>query len=328
MVISRTPFRISLAGGGSDLPDYYRHTTGRVVTMAIDRHMYVTVNRRFDSTIRVSYTQTEIVTSLDDLRHDLIREALRLTGVTSGIEVTTIADLPAGIGLGSSSALTVGVLHALYAYKGEWHSQADLAAQACRIEIDILGKPIGKQDQYVAAHGGLQDLRFHGDERVVADPVVCPPGTRERLLASLMLFFTGLQRDAGSVLSEARRKLSEAAEARERVHRLVAAAESLRTALARGDAAAVGPLLDSTWRLKKQMASNVSSGRIDDLYARALEAGATGGKICGAGGGGCLLLYVEPAAQDAVRQTMTQAGLREVPFGFEPEGSRIVHYAM
>ncbi len=181
MIISKTPFRVSLAGGGSDLPAYFRHRPGRVVSLAINRYMYVTVNRRFDDTIRVSYTRTEIVKHLDDLQHDLIREALRMTGIHSGVEITTIADLPAGIGLGSSSALTVGVLHALYAYKGEWHSPDSLAERACHIEIEILGRPIGKQDQYIAAFGGMQDIQFNPDDTVRVHPMVCTSDARQQL---------------------------------------------------------------------------------------------------------------------------------------------------
>ena len=207
MIISRTPFRVSLAGGGSDLEDYYRQRPGHVVTTAINRYMYVTVNPRFDDSIRVSYTRTEIVDHVDDLQHDLIRESMKMTGLTKGIEITTIADLPAGIGLGSSSTLTVGVLNALYAMKAEWRSPADLARQACEIEIEVLRKPIGKQDQYIAAFGGLQDIRFLPDGTVRVHPVICSGALRRRLAGRLLLFYTGVHRDAGTVLGEARERL-------------------------------------------------------------------------------------------------------------------------
>ena len=325
MIISRTPFRVSLAGGGSDLPDYYRRGRGFVVTMAIGRYMYVTVNRRFDDSIRVSYTKTEIVEHLDDLQHELIREAMRMVGLTRGIEVTTIADLPAGIGLGSSSSLTVGVLNSLYALKGEWHSAHDLARRACEIEIDILRHPIGKQDQYIAAFGGFCEAQFLPDESVQVHPLVCPHGCRERLVQHLMLFYTGMERSASSVLREARQKLAE--DRPTPVDGLVEIAERMRASLLSGDVDGIGALLDDSWTLKKRMASNVSNGRLDTLYERAREAGALGGKVSGAGGGGCLLLFVPPARQDAVRAAMIAAGLREVGFSYEPEGSRIVHYA-
>lgn len=327
MIISRTPFRVSLAGGGSDLAAYYRQRPGNVVTMAINRYMYVTVNRRFDDSIRVSYTRTEIVDRVDDLHHDLIRESMKMTGLTRGLEITTIADLPAGIGLGSSSTLTVGVLNALYAMKGEWRPQDELARRACEIEIEVLGKPIGKQDQYIAAFGGLQDIRFMPDGSVSVHPVVCASGVRERLAGNLMLFFTGMHRDAGSVLGEARRRLESRADSRAVVDGLVATAGTAREALMSGDVNRLGRLLDDSWRLKKQMAANVSNGRLDAIYDAARHAGADGGKISGAGAGGCLLLFVRQRKQRAVREAMRAAGLREVAFSLEPEGTRIVHFS-
>jgi D-glycero-alpha-D-manno-heptose-7-phosphate kinase len=328
VIISKTPFRVSLAGGGSDLAEYYRHGAGNVISLAIDRHMYVTVNRRFDQSIRVSYTRTETVDHVDELQHDLIREAMKMSGVTSGVEITTIADLPAGIGLGSSSTLIVGTLNALYALKGEWKSPGELAARACRIEIDVLGRPIGKQDQYIAAFGGLQDIRFNPDGSVFVHPVICPTSCRQQLSKRLMLFFTGIQRDAGSVLHEARRHMASSPEARATIDGLVALAGDVRASLAAGKVGRVGELLDTSWRLKKRMASGVSNGRLDRLYATAMKAGASGGKVAGAGGGGCLLLCVDPRSRPRVRASMIRAGLREVPFAIDPEGSRIVHYSV
>lgn len=326
MIISRTPFRISLAGGGSDIAEYYRQRAGNVVTLAINRYMYVTVNRRFDDNIRVSYTRTEIVEHLDELQHDLIREGLRMAGFTSGIEVTTIADLPAGIGLGSSSTLVVGVLNALYALKGEWRSPAELARRACEIEIEILGHPIGKQDQYIAAFGGLSDITFMPDERVSVHPVVCAREVRDRLVDQLMLFYTGIRRDAGSVLTEARDRLATRDDARQNIDGLVELAAEVRHSIVSGEVERVGTILDRSWVLKKQMASTVSNGHLDSLYQKARDAGAAGGKIAGAGGGGCLLLYVRDGRQQEVRDAMIEAGLREIAFNLEPEGSRIIHY--
>ncbi len=326
VIISRTPFRVSLAGGGSDIAEYYRNRPGNVVTLAINRYMYVTVNRRFDSNIRVSYTRTEIVERLEDLQHELIREALRMTGFTNGIEVTTVADLPAGIGLGSSSTLVVGVLNALYALKGEWHSPDDLASRACEIEIRILGRPIGKQDQYIAAFGGLSDISFMPDERVSVRPIVCPTTARQRLMRQLMLFYTGVRREAGSVLTEARARLAEHSDANQAVDGLVALAAEVRAGLVSGKVGDVGAILDKSWTLKKRMASTVSNSLLDGLYTKAREAGADGGKVAGAGGGGCLLLVVKPSAQKRVRDAMVEAGLREITFSLEPEGSRIIHY--
>jgi D-glycero-alpha-D-manno-heptose-7-phosphate kinase len=327
MIISKTPFRVSLAGGGSDFPEYYRHRPGRVVSLALNRYMYVTVNRRFDDTIRVSYTRTEIVERLDDLKHDLIREALRMTGIRSGIEITTIADLPAGIGLGSSSALAVGVLHALYAYKGEWQAPDSLASRACQIEIETLGRPIGKQDQYIAAFGGMHEFQFNPDHTVRVHPMVCTKSTRRRLEQRLLLFFTGTVRSAASVLHEARGRLENGHDARTNVDELVDIAGDVRRCLISGRLDRIGSLLDRSWQTKKRMASGVSNRHLDGLYARAIRAGADGGKVSGAGGGGCLLLFVRPAVREKVRMSMTRAGLREVPLGIEPEGSRIIHYS-
>jgi D-glycero-alpha-D-manno-heptose-7-phosphate kinase len=324
VIISRTPFRVSLAGGGSDLAEYYRRRRGRVVTMAINHYMYVTVHRRFDAGIRVSYTRTEMVDHLDDLQHNLVRECLRMTGLTKGIEVTTIADLPAGIGLGSSSSLTVGLLNGLFALKGEWHSPADLARRACQIEIDILGHPIGKQDQYIAAHGGFCEIDFLEDDSVVLHPLVCPCERRDRLVRQLMLFYTGVSRDASLVLQEARQRLVDRPDSP--VDGIVDLARAMRETIFAGTIAEVGPLLDRSWALKKQMASNVSNHQLDALYARARAAGATGGKVSGAGAGGCLLLFVPDDSQAAVRHAMQEAHLKEVVFSLEPEGSRIVHY--
>jgi D-glycero-alpha-D-manno-heptose-7-phosphate kinase len=327
MIISRTPFRVSLAGGGSDFAEYYRNRAGNVVTLAINRYMYVTVNRRFDSHIRVSYTKTEIVEHLEELQHELIREALRMVGLTHGIEVTTIADLPAGIGLGSSSSLTVGVLNALYALKGEWRSPEELARRACEIEIEILKRPIGKQDQYIAAFGGLSDVSFLPDERVSVHPVVCSATARTKLVRQLMLFYTGMRRDASSVLTEARDRMAARADARATIDGLVALAAEVRNGLTSGRVDRLGTLLDASWTLKKRMASTVSNGHLDELYLRAKEAGAEGGKVAGAGGGGCLLLCVKRPAQKRVRDAMLAAGLREIQFDLEPEGSRIIHYS-
>jgi len=327
VIISRTPFRISLAGGGSDFAEYYRQRPGNVVTMAINHYMYVTVNRRFDDTIRVSYTRTEIVDHVDELQHDLIREAMKVTGLTQGLEITTVADLPAGIGLGSSSTLTVGVLNALYAMKGEWRSPAELARQACEIEIDRLGKPIGKQDQYIAAFGGLQDVHFLQDGSVTVHPVICSAAVRTRLVRNLLLFYTGMHREAGSVLSEARRRLETRSDTRAAVDGLVALAAGVRLALVSGRVERVGALLAESWKLKKQMASNVSNNHLDDVYEAALQAGADGGKISGAGGGGCLLLFARRQHRTSVRAAMSGEGLRDVPFECEPEGSRIIHFS-
>jgi D-glycero-alpha-D-manno-heptose-7-phosphate kinase len=325
VIISRTPFRVSLVGGGSDLRQYYRAKPGSVVAMAIKQYMYVTVNRRFDSTIRVSYTKTEIVKRAADLEHALIREALKMVGLKGGVEITTIADLPAGIGLASSSTVTVGVLNALYAHSGRHVSAEELARQACEIEIEVLKKPIGKQDQYVAAYGGFQHVRFNPDETVEVNPIICSLEASRSLMSRMLLFYTGIQRSADSVLSEAKKRINSNGHVKATMDQMVWLSEELRSELLRNETANVGQILARAWELKKQMGSRVTNGRLNRFYRLAQRAGAEGGKVLGAGGGGCLLLYVQPRAQARVRRTMREAGLVEVPFAMEPEGSKIIY---
>lgn len=325
MIISRTPFRVSFVGGGSDLRQYYQTRPGSVVTTAIKRYMYVTVNRRFDRTVRVSYTKTEIVTRSRDLQHDLIREALDLVGIEGGVEITTIADLPAGIGLASSSTVTVGVLNALHAFCGRHVSAEELARQACEIEVERLRRPIGKQDQYIAAYGGFQHIRFNPDETVEVNPIICSKETHRRVASQLLLFYTGVQRSASAVLRDTKRRLESGGGVRETMDQMVELAEELRGRLLRQDANHVGRILGRAWELKKQTGSRVTNDRLNGYYRKALKAGADGGKILGAGGGGCLLVSVRRSRQAAVRGALQKAGLTEVPFGLEPEGSKIIY---
>jgi D-glycero-alpha-D-manno-heptose-7-phosphate kinase len=327
MVISKTPLRVSFAGGGTDFAEYYRVRRGRVVSMAIGRHMYVTVNRRFDDAIRVAYTRTETVEHVDDLRHDLIREAMKMTGITKGVEISTIADVPAGSGLGSSSSLAVGVLNALYAFQGRYVDSAVLARQACELEIDILGRPIGKQDQYIAAFGGFQFLHFNTDDTVSVEPVVCSTATRRRLVDSLLLFYTGISRESGSVLTEAKERMRAPGAARSALDGLNDLAAEIGRDLAGGRVARFGSLLHKGWLLKKHMASNVTNGELDRYYRLALRAGALGGKISGAGGGGCLLLFAPPKSHASIRKMAARHGLREFALDLEPDGSKIIYAA-
>jgi D-glycero-alpha-D-manno-heptose-7-phosphate kinase len=325
MIVSRTPYRISFVGGGSDLSAYYRRRPGAVIAMAISRYMYVAVNKRFDDSIRVSYTRTEIVDDVNRLKHDLIREAMKRTGVTRGVEITTIGDIPAGIGLASSSSLTVGVLNALYAYQGRYVTADRLAEQACEIEIDRLRKPIGKQDQYIAAFGGFQHFRFNRDETVAVNPVVCGADARARLIDDLMLFYSGIQRDSADVLTDARRQISKNGHTQIALDQLVDLVDEFMGAIASEDFARLGPLLHKGWLLKKKMSHLVSNSDLDRFYAAARRAGATGGKVAGAGGGGCLLLAVPRRSQARVRRTLTGLGLKEIPLGYEHQGSRLVY---
>jgi len=321
MIISRTPFRISFAGGGTDLAAFYAAAPGAVTATTVDKYMFITVNKRFDETLRVSYSRTEIVDDVEALDHPIVREALKMTGLTKGIEVTSIADLPAGTGMGSSSAFTVGLLNALYAYRGRYTSARELAEQACCIEVEILGEPIGKQDQYAAAYGGLNHIRFRPDEAVFVDPVITTPEVREELDANLLLFYTGATRSASGILkgqqdgTEAKRDV---------LAKMRGIAEEMACALQNGRRLNdFGGLLHEAWQLKRSVADGITNPDIDRWYEAARDAGALGGKLLGAGGGGFLLFFVERQNQGALRRAL--ADLRELPFALEPQGSKIIY---
>lgn len=325
MIISKTPLRASFFGGGSDFKDYYENSRlgyGSVISTALNMHVYITVNKKFDDMIRVVYNGNELVNSVDEVKHNIIREALKLTGIEKGIEVIYMADIPlsgAGIGLASSSALAVGVLNALHAYKGEYVSPEQLAREACHIEIDCLGQKIGIQDQYAVAHGGINRYRFCNDGSVSVTPLICTKETKNKLFQHLMLFFTGNTRDSRQILQEQTQTMESK---RTMLDDLVKTVNKAYQALADGKPEIWGEELDRTWKIKKQFAGGVSNEYIDGMYQAAKDAGAVGGKILGAGGGGFLLLYVSPDKQDEVRQALS--GYREVPFETDAQGSRIV----
>lgn len=323
MIISRTPFRISFAGGGTDFADFYRKDGGEVVSTAIDKYIYVTINKRFDDSIRLSYTKTEIVEHFEQLQHGLVREAMRLTGVTSGVEITTIADIPAkGSGLGSSSSLTVGLLNAFYAYHGKTVPVKQLAQEACRIEIDILGEPIGKQDQYIAAYGGLKHFYFKPNDDVLVEPLIVRQERIARLQDNLMLFYTNITRDAGSIFRELKTRSQDNFSGLRDLKGLAGELKILLEDFGKDDDE-FGRLLRRGWELKKRLAGGITNQTIEDCYQAALSAGALGGKILGAGGGGFLLLYCKKEHQDKAAKAL--ASLRLLPFAFEPEGSRIIY---
>ncbi len=325
MVISRTPLRVSFVGGGTDLPSFSREQGGAVLSTAIDKYIYVIVSERFEDSLRVSYSQTEIVESLDDLKHELVREALRMAGLPRKVEILTIADVPSqGTGLGSSSAVTVGALNALFAYQGILKSAEELAAAACEIEIDILGKPIGRQDQYACAYGGIGLLRFGPGDGVRREPAVLTAEAMRQLERSLLMFYTGQQRAAADVLGKIDADISEDAALHETLGQMRDYALSLHECLGAGeDLDVLGQGLHANWELKRTLSSTVSTPEIDRLYESARAAGALGGKILGAGGGGFLLLYVPRDQQPAVRRVMSS--LRELPIKIGVEGSSIVH---
>jgi D-glycero-alpha-D-manno-heptose-7-phosphate kinase len=289
--------------------------------MTIDKYVFITVNKRFDDTFRISYSQTETVNSLDQIRHPLFRETVRHVGIASGIEVTSIADVPSGTGLGSSSSFTVGLLHALEAFRGQYKTAHDLAAEACHLEIAILGEPIGKQDQYAAAFGGLRKFQFNGDGTVFVDHVICQPETKQMLLDRLMFFYLGGSRDARQVLAQQTCNIDRTIGFLRKIRGFV---EEFWCVLVRGRGLdQLGELLHEAWLCKKQLADNISNERIDAIYDRARAAGASGGKILGAGMGGFLMLFCDPQKQAAVQARLPE--LRRVQFGFEPEGSKIIY---
>ena len=323
MIITQTPLRISFAGGGTDFKGYYEKEGGAVISSAIDKYIYVVIKERFDGKIRVGYTRTEMVDRVEQIEHELVRECMTLTGITGGVEIATMADIPSeGSGLGSSSTVTVGLLHAMYAYQGILVTAETLAQQACRIEIDILGKPIGKQDQYIAAYGNLRRFDFHPGGSVSAALVELSEEKRRRFGEALMLFYTGITRQADSILSEQKANIEDK---RDPLDRMKAQVPEVEAALTEGNMNKVGRLMQSGWDWKKQMAGRISSAEIDTLYESALDAGATGGKIAGAGGGGFLLLYCPTDRQSAVREVLAE--MKELPFSLERDGTKVIFNA-
>ena len=322
MIITQTPLRISLAGGGTDLEAFYRYEDGMVLNMAIDKYVYVIVKERFGDKIYINYSRKEIVNSVDEIQHELVREAMRKTGVEKGVEVTTLADIPSeGSGLGSSSSITVGLLNAFYIYQGEQVPPERLAREACEIEIDICGKPIGKQDQYIAAYGGIRHFTFKKDGTVEVERIKLPDGKFRKLGSDLLLFFTNRTRKSEVILERQKEDTPKKLEVLRGIKGLVF---EVKDAILNHGFHNIGPLLHKGWELKKQLAQGISDPKLDTLYDIALEAGATGGKISGAGGGGFLLLYVPRERHNDVRMAMEDAGLRELPFMLEQDGSKVI----
>ena len=327
MIIARTPFRISFLGGGTDLADFYQEEEGAVLSTTIDKYIYITINDRFDETYRLAYSKTEICRTVEEIDHKIFKTVLakydaqaRMKNGGRGLEILSMADIPSGTGLGSSSSFTVALVHAMNAHIGQFRSAEDLAAEACRVEIEELREPIGKQDQYAAAVGGLQYIRFLPNGEVSTEPVICSKQTKSALQASMMVFYTGMTRSASGVLSEQKSKTSAK---RETLRAMRDLAFRLKKVLESGDSMErVGELLHEGWMLKKTLASGISATQIDEWYDRARAAGATGGKILGAGGGGFLMVTCDPARQAKVREEMKD--LRLIPVELESFGSRIL----
>ncbi len=315
---------MSFVGGGSDLPSFYRRFGGAVLSTAIDKYVYVNVNRKFDGGIRLAYSKTEEVERLEQVEHRLLRSTFELLGVRGGVEVTTIADIPSrGTGLGSSSSFTVGLLQVMEAYLGRHTSAPDLAERACHVEIDLCGEPIGKQDQYAAAFGGLNVIEFREDDSVNVVPVIMQADFRRLLESRIIVFYTGIVRSASAILSDQNREMASAPAKQAAMKRMVELAYIARDELGRGNLDAFGAVLDENWALKKSMSTGISSDAIDEWYQAGRGAGALGGKLLGAGAGGFMMFYAPTDRHEDIARAI---GLRQVRFAFEPLGSRILFY--
>lgn len=320
MIIVQTPLRISFFGGGTDFPSYFMEEGGCVLSSAIDKFIFLAIKERFDKKLRVGYTRTEMVDGIDELQHELIREALRITGINNGVEITTMGDIPSeGSGLGSSSTVTIGALHAMYAYRGEIVSAERLAREACTIEIEILKRPIGIQDQYIAAYGGMRFFEFLPDGEVKVESIGISPDARRSLNDNFLLFFTGVSRSSSTILDEQKSKIRDRLGELREIKQM---AYQAREYVEAENFDAIGGLMHQSWELKKRLAGTISNGRINDMYEAARSAGAIGGKIAGAGGGGFLLLYVPYERQCRVRAVLKD--LQELPFRLEADGTKII----
>lgn len=321
MIATRTPLRVSFFGGGTDFKDYYERDYGCVLSSAINQYVYIIVNKKFDGRIHLNYRITEVVDSVEGITHPTIKEGMKLAGVNEGIEISALADVPAhGTGLGSSSSFIVGVLNALHAYRGDAADAETLAQEAAKIEIDILKEPIGKQDQYIAAYGDLRFIRFNKDGSVTTTPVKASQETVDELYGRLLFFYTGVTRKASDVLAEQKQNIPDKIGTLDSMRKI---AEKMFDELNHNRFGQFGELLHESWQLKQSLASNVSNSMIRQHYKKAIDAGATGGKLLGAGGGGFLLFYCEKEKQDAVRKALSD--LKECSFRMEKEGSRIVY---
>jgi D-glycero-alpha-D-manno-heptose-7-phosphate kinase len=325
MIISRTPLRMSFAGGGSDLPAFYLKYGGAVLSTAIDKYVYVNINKKFDDGIRIAYSKNEEVDSVDKIEHHLVRATLKAMGFSGGLEITSIADVPSrGTGLGSSSSFTVGLINALSAYRGRYVSSERLGRESCQMEIDVCGEPIGKQDQYAAAYGGFNLIEFCKDDSVQVSPVIISRQARELLFRRIIVFYTGITRSASGILKAQSSEVASDGDKQKTLQKMVALTYSLRDELQDGRLDSFGVALHENWLLKKTLTSSVSSDTIDTWYNFARESGAIGGKILGAGAGGFLMFYAPEHTHDAITRTL--ASLKRVHFGFEPQGSRIIFY--
>ncbi len=324
MITTRTPFRISFVGGGSDMEAFYKKYQGAVLSTSINKYMYISTHKYFhENKVRVKYSETETVDNINKLKHPIFKETLKLTGINKGIEISSIADIPSGTGMGSSSSFTVGLLHNLNAVNRKYITKDELAETACKIEIDILKEPIGKQDQYAAAFGGLNIIRFNPDDSVKIEPLYIKNEVSQKLEDNLLMFYTGNKRKASDILTEQKRNISET-DKFEGLKSMTLLVSDLRDALFNENLKDFGKILHENWILKQKLASKISNNKINKTYDIALKNGAIGGKLLGAGGGGFLLFYAEKEHHQRLKYALRT--LRHFDFKFDKDGSKLISY--
>ncbi len=321
VIITKTPFRISFCGGGSDLPDFYREYGGCVVSTSINRYMYISIHPYFtEGHTALKYSKTEIVDNLNEIEHSIFKCVLNEKAI-DGVEITSTADVPSGTGLGSSSSFTVGLLHTLYCYQGKYVSKADIAREACEVEIEMLGNPIGKQDQYAAACGGLNFISFNKDDTVTVEPIIMNQETKQALQDNVLVFYTGLTHDANKILSEQKKNISISDKTKNLI-KMCELAQDMKKSLENNELSDFGEILNEGWIRKKELATGIANQKIDEMYDRAISLGASGGKLLGAGGGGFLLFYCDKNKQQKLIDNM---GLKLFPIRFEHDGTSVVY---
>lgn len=327
MIISQSPVRITLGGGGTDLPSYYSKYGGALIAAAIDKYTFVTAHTRFDDKIKLNYSQTELIDNVDDIKHNIFREALRLLKIKKRIELTSLSDIPSSSGLGTSGSFTIALLNALHTYKKDFVSQKQLAEEACYIEMDVLKEPIGKQDQYISAFGGITALVFDKKGNVTVEPVKMTEEAIDELHNNILLFYTGIKRSASEILREQNNKSKkDETKTIETLHEIKRIGLETKKAFEKGEIDKLGEYLDAHWNIKKTLSQNISNPFIDECYALAKKNGALGGKIMGAGGGGFFMFYHNGSNQEKTKfiKTMSKKGLKRMRFNFDFEGTKIV----
>jgi D-glycero-alpha-D-manno-heptose-7-phosphate kinase len=325
MIVSRAPVRFSLGGGGTDLPSYSREHGGFVVAASVDKFVFVCVARRFQNSIRLAYSESENVDSVDQIKHRIFRAALKATGLTSGLELHSLADVPANTGLGSSSSFTVALLNGLHAFKRESVPAEQLAREACHLEIDVLKEPIGKQDQYIAAYGGISAMQFHPDGSVEVERLPLRYEVIDELESNLVIYYSGIERSASTVLKEQAKTIAENKDAAvQRMHRIKELGHETKRILLSGELDNYGEMLHEHWMNKRKLASNMADSTIDEHYESACKAGAIGGKLMGAGGGGFFMFYVRAPERRRVHEVLSARGLRPMRFRFDFDSARIM----